>query len=194
MAVKVFEQIREHLDAPKIDFGCWPQKVFYPSVLQRQLDGWACGYFLLMAMRARAMKIGFEQVIDDAKEEMRGVVLEALLKLPCVKNFLPPKHKNLHKLVSVVRTRAPVDDADSDGEVIILESKTEPAVIEGADPLQPGADVEMADPRNDKTVDLVPSVAIDKPQPSGLVSLKQNKIREGKVTEISIRLVTFIDM
>lgn len=35
-----------------------------------------------MAMRAQAMKTDFGRVIDDAKEEMRGVVLEALLKLP----------------------------------------------------------------------------------------------------------------
>jgi hypothetical protein len=46
------------------------------------MDGWACRLFLLMAMMARAMKTGFERVIDDAKEEIRGVVLEALLKLP----------------------------------------------------------------------------------------------------------------
>jgi len=90
-------------------------------------------------------------------------------------------------------TGVPVDDVDSDGEVIILEPKTVPAVIEGADPLQPRADMEMAEPHNDKRVDLVPSVAIDKPQPSGLVSSQQHKI-QGKATEISIKLVTFIDM
>jgi len=82
VALKVFERIRETLGAPKIDFEKWRQKVFYPSALQRQMDGWACGLFLLMAMRARAKKTGFECVIDDAKEEMREVVLEALLKLP----------------------------------------------------------------------------------------------------------------
>ena len=45
------------------------------------MDGWACGLFLLMAMGACALKLGFEQVIDDAKDEMWGVVLEALLKI-----------------------------------------------------------------------------------------------------------------
>jgi hypothetical protein len=93
------------------------------------------------------MRIGFEGVIDDAKEEMCGIVLEALLKLPCVKHFLPSRHKNSNKLFRVIQTRVPVDDADSDGEVIILEPKTVPTMIEGADPLQPGADVEMAEPQ-----------------------------------------------
>ena len=46
------------------------------------MDGWACGLFMLMAMRACALKMGYEQVIDDAKEEMRRFVLHALLKLP----------------------------------------------------------------------------------------------------------------
>jgi len=48
------------------------------------------------------MRIGFEGVIDDAKEEMCGIVLGALLKLPCVKHFLPSRHKNLNKLFRVV--------------------------------------------------------------------------------------------
>ena len=81
MAINVVEQIRIYLEAPKIDFSGWVRKVLYPPPLQRQMDGWACGLFLLMAMRACAMKTGFEQVIDDAKEEMRTEVLEALLEL-----------------------------------------------------------------------------------------------------------------
>jgi hypothetical protein len=46
------------------------------------MDGWACRLFLLMAMKACALKKGFEQVIDDKREEMRQEVLKALLKLP----------------------------------------------------------------------------------------------------------------
>jgi hypothetical protein len=78
----VFDRIREYVSAPQMDFDKWSRKVLYPPTLQRQMDGWACGLFLLMAMRACVLKLGFEQVIDDAKDEMRGVVLEALLKIP----------------------------------------------------------------------------------------------------------------
>jgi hypothetical protein len=81
LATKVFSRIREYVGAPQMDFDKWTQKVLYPPTLQRQMDGWACGLFLLMAMGACALKLGFEQVIDDAKDEMRGVVLEALLKI-----------------------------------------------------------------------------------------------------------------
>ena len=77
----MFSRIREYVGAPQMDFDKWTQKVLYPPTLQRQMDGWACGLFLLMAMRACALKLGFEQVIDDAKDEMWGVVLEALLKI-----------------------------------------------------------------------------------------------------------------
>jgi len=82
LVIKVVDRIREHLKAPRVDFEYWAQKVLYPPPLQRQMDGWACGLFILMAMKACALKNGFEQVIDDAREEMREEVLKALLKLP----------------------------------------------------------------------------------------------------------------
>jgi hypothetical protein len=87
MTLKAVDQIREYLNAPKIDFTKWTQKVLYPPPLQRQMDGWACGLFLMMAMRACAARTGFENVIDDAKEEMRAVVLDALLKIPCAQSY-----------------------------------------------------------------------------------------------------------
>ena len=129
-------------------------------------------------------------MIDDAKEEMRRVVLEELLRLPCVKGFYLRSIKFHGKLFRVVRTRVPVDDADSDGEITILDPKTMSAVIEGADSPRPKADAKMAELYDDKTVDLHPSVAIDIPQPSGVVSSKQHKIPEGKAMEISIKLAT----
>jgi hypothetical protein len=82
MLIKVVDHIREYLSASKIDWKGWIRQVLYPPESQRQLDGWACGLFLMMAMRACIARTGFETVTDDAKEEMRKGALNTLLNLP----------------------------------------------------------------------------------------------------------------
>jgi hypothetical protein len=67
------------------------------------------------------MKLGYSQVIDDAKDEMRWFVLEALLKIPWAPHILPFEHNIWMLLFRIIRTHVPIHDADSDGDVVLIE-------------------------------------------------------------------------
>lgn len=84
LLINVINSIRAYMKAPPMtwDDGRWSRKVIWPPMLQCQLDGWSCGLFLLMAITALAKNAGWESVINDNKEKMREVTIQALLTIP----------------------------------------------------------------------------------------------------------------
>jgi hypothetical protein len=110
------------------------------------MDGWACGLFLMMAMRACAARTGFENAIDNAKEEMRAVVLDALLKIPCAQSsFFSSSIITKHHLSESIDV--PISDTDSDGEVVTVEGpEVVAAVAEKSTLLAFRNDIKMAGP------------------------------------------------
>lgn len=82
--LQTVHRIRQHIAAPEVNFEDkpWRRQLHFPSQMQRQMDNWACGLFLMMAMKPCAEDRGFEDVTDDLKEEMKREVLSILLELP----------------------------------------------------------------------------------------------------------------
>jgi len=53
------------------------------TLLERQLGDWACGLFVMMALRCFALNGDYEKHCKDTlKEEMRQCALKALIALP----------------------------------------------------------------------------------------------------------------
>ena len=72
LLLKVIATVLEYAkkDVPDFNKKPWKKQVYSPTALQRQMDLWSCGLFLLMAMWAYIMKEGFEKVCNDEKEKM----------------------------------------------------------------------------------------------------------------------------
>ena len=84
LLLKVITKVLEYAmkDVPNFKKKPWKQKIYSLPALQRQMDLWACGLFLLMVMWGYAMKEGFDKVCNDEKEKMQAKVLETLLNIP----------------------------------------------------------------------------------------------------------------
>ena len=69
---------------PRVNTGAWDRKIYSPPETQRQIDGWACGLFVAMAIEALAGASApdFSAAIDDKKDQTRKHMLESLLTLP----------------------------------------------------------------------------------------------------------------
>lgn len=82
--LQTVRRIRQHIAAPDINFEdkLWHRQLHYPPQMQRQMDDWACGLFVMMAMKPCTEDRGFEDVADDVKEEMKKKVLTILLNIP----------------------------------------------------------------------------------------------------------------
>jgi hypothetical protein len=50
--------------------------------MQQQLDGWSCGFFVFMAIRALTKQQGFDAVRNDGQAEIRHMALQSLLDIP----------------------------------------------------------------------------------------------------------------
>ncbi len=62
----------------------WPCRQYNSPSLQQQVDGWSCGLFVFMAMKAVVYDTGFETVCNDAKEVIKRVALQMILEIPYV--------------------------------------------------------------------------------------------------------------
>ncbi|KAF8060260.1 hypothetical protein FPV67DRAFT_1632538 [Lyophyllum atratum] len=84
LLLKVVDEIRRHLKAEPVewDTGDWNRKLISPVALQCQMDGFACGLFIMMAMRAATGESCWEEVANDKKDSFRNIVLEALSTAP----------------------------------------------------------------------------------------------------------------
>ncbi|KAJ6631496.1 hypothetical protein B0H10DRAFT_1938373 [Mycena sp. CBHHK59/15] len=76
--------ICEHLGAPKItwDSGQWKCSLSSPVELERQLDLWSCGLFVVMAVKAVADQKDWSAVGDSHKNEMRKIMFDAMSSIP----------------------------------------------------------------------------------------------------------------
>jgi hypothetical protein len=86
LLLKIVDRIASFLGTSRPDWsgGQWKRRLYSPPELQRQLDSWSCGLFVLMAISAIKQRVSFQAVTDDLKLEMRDKVLEILLAEPCV--------------------------------------------------------------------------------------------------------------
>ena len=62
----------------------WPRQQYNSPPLQQQVDGWSCGLFVFMAMKAVVYNTGFETVRNDAKDAIKWVALQMILEIPYV--------------------------------------------------------------------------------------------------------------
>lgn len=83
MLLGVVDYVRKFLKQDKIDWQDkrWKRNLYSPPELQQQIDGWACGLFLMMGMKALTKRTRLDGVKEDAKDEMRLEALEALINL-----------------------------------------------------------------------------------------------------------------
>ena len=70
------------------DDGSWTRQLEAPPVRERQLDGWSCGLFVLMAMKALAKRRGWDSVVDSKKDEMRTMAIQELLTIASAFRFV----------------------------------------------------------------------------------------------------------
>ncbi|KAJ6543068.1 hypothetical protein B0H19DRAFT_1268241 [Mycena capillaripes] len=81
--------IREHIGAPKIiwNSGEWNRRIMSPVTLECQVDGWSCGIFVGMAIKAVAdggSDVDWDVVADSRKDDMRKSMFEAISSLPVI--------------------------------------------------------------------------------------------------------------
>ncbi|KAF7972503.1 hypothetical protein HWV62_17876 [Athelia sp. TMB] len=107
---KLFNQVVDRICAylgmemiPLRDRKLWPRTVFHPSQRQRQRDGWACGLFVIMAIKPCAHCEGFENVLNDNKELARVAALKSLLSVP-----------EKRKAIDIIEPA--IDDCEADAE------------------------------------------------------------------------------
>ncbi|KAF8169334.1 hypothetical protein K438DRAFT_1774346 [Mycena galopus ATCC 62051] len=83
------DMIRQRIGVPQIiwDSGQWNRRLVSPSELERQLDGWSCGIFVGMGIKAMAdggRESDWAMVGDSRKNETRQLMLEAVSSLPVI--------------------------------------------------------------------------------------------------------------
>ncbi|KAJ7868207.1 hypothetical protein B0H14DRAFT_2572445 [Mycena olivaceomarginata] len=147
----VLDVIREHIGAPKITWnsGEWKRRILSPSQLECQLDGWSCGVFVGMGIKAMADGNGepeWAAVADSRKDEMRKFMLEAISSLPqsrfswSTESLLVPKSK---VLVAVVNEKeSPVEPEPESGSSLADEFGSN---LEGYEARREGGRAEQAD-------------------------------------------------
>jgi hypothetical protein len=82
MLRKAVNKIAEVIEAPSMDWVEYKRTMFSPTPLERQLGDWACGLFVMMALRCFAINGDYEKHCKNTlKDEMRKSVLETLLAL-----------------------------------------------------------------------------------------------------------------
>lgn len=80
MLDRILEYARGHTE--DWQNGGWRFEVVSPPELERQLDAWSCGLFVMMAMQVFAAGLGGQAPGETEKEGMRAGALQALLERP----------------------------------------------------------------------------------------------------------------
>ena len=82
--MKKVVELLQFIDGRKFEWDGFKTAVQVPSQrLERQMDIWSCGLFVLMALECIATGQSYDEHCKDSlKEKMRGKCLNALLSLP----------------------------------------------------------------------------------------------------------------
>ena len=84
---RVVDRILQILGGDSVNWIKWSRNVMTPAELDRQIDDWACGLFVLMVLHCFTLGIDYKRWCrDSAKENMRGTCLDHLINLP----YVPP--------------------------------------------------------------------------------------------------------
>lgn len=91
MLIRVVNHIRTYTEVEVPDLGLWdkmhwPHIIHSPAQFDGQMDNWACGLLLMMAIKPCTQCSDFDDVGDSTKEAGRITVLKVLLDLPYVCN------------------------------------------------------------------------------------------------------------
>ena len=95
---RVVDRILQILGGNSVDWIKWSRNVITPAELDGQIDDWACGLFVLMALCCFALRIDYKRWCrDSAKEDMRRTCLDHLMNLP----YAPPfwKKQQVNKIM-----------------------------------------------------------------------------------------------
>lgn len=87
LLIKAVNCIRTNIQVEVPDLGLsdrihWPRTVHSPPRFDGQMDNWACGLLLIMAIKPCTLGSDFDDVGDSTKEAGRIDTLKALLDLP----------------------------------------------------------------------------------------------------------------
>lgn len=87
LLIKVVNRIRTDIQLEVPDLGLsdkihWPRIVHSPAQFNGQMDNWACGILLMMAIKPCTLGSDFDDVGDSTKRVGRIAVLKVLLDLP----------------------------------------------------------------------------------------------------------------
>lgn len=87
LLIKVVNRIRTDIQVEVPDLGLsdkihWPRVVHSPPQFDGQMDNWACGLLLIMAIKPCTQGSDFDDVGDSTKEAGRIAALRVLLDLP----------------------------------------------------------------------------------------------------------------
>ncbi|KDQ54442.1 hypothetical protein JAAARDRAFT_49391 [Jaapia argillacea MUCL 33604] len=93
MLLRVIDRIREFIKSPKIEWGVekWKRTLCSPVELERQLDSWSCGLFVMMALKSFADNLDHCQYVRDSlKGDIQAGALQALLNGWIIRESRPP--------------------------------------------------------------------------------------------------------
>jgi len=94
-----------------------------PPAGQRQLDGWSCGLFVLMAMKTLTDRGSWDSVVDAKKDNMRALAIQELLTIASafLVQSLTAEHSYLR--YRIWKPAQTVNDVDGDSDVEITDGQ-----------------------------------------------------------------------
>lgn len=86
LLIRVVDRICSFVGGPAADWTDpqWSTVLLSPNPIQRQIDGWSCGLFCLLAVEKFMKRVSFESDGNNVKEAIRTDALRRLLRLPYV--------------------------------------------------------------------------------------------------------------
>ena len=91
--MELAETVFTTLGKPDMDLEPWKVSKHSPSELQLQMNGYACGFFLIHAMGATGNGESLSSVTNDLTPKVRNDELDLLLENLSYDHLLPPKRK-----------------------------------------------------------------------------------------------------
>ena len=78
--LEVADKILETIGSESIEWDRWTRLLSSPGELQRQMDGWSCGIFVMLAMKLSSMGETLANATNDRIPDTRNDVLRLLLQ------------------------------------------------------------------------------------------------------------------
>ncbi|KAF8161385.1 hypothetical protein B0H34DRAFT_796185 [Crassisporium funariophilum] len=127
LLTNIVDHIRVALQKEPVEWksGNWTRVLEKPASLQRQMDDWSCGYYVLMRIRAIANSVDLENARFDERETIQREAAEILVNLPLIRPKIPWLDTEASESVLKDDDDELVEMVDDDEDVVLaLESLT----------------------------------------------------------------------